>query len=235
MDSGDDVLGWDMAHVPYRLVVDSVYDGVHVVDQDRKIRYWNPAAEELTGFSRSEVVGSSCADNLLCHVDDHGTQLCTDGCPLAETLADGRRRDVQAFLHHRDGHRVPVHIRAAPVTDADGHVVAAVEVFSDATPTRQLHAHVQELSDMAFMDALTQQPNRRCAQAQLGSSLAELARYGWSFGLMFVDIDSFKQFNDAHTNSPCPPPAPAIADPRLPLIAAPLSAASPAIASGLPV
>ena len=53
----------------YRRVLESAYDGIYVTDLSRKILYWNRGAERLTGFTAEEVVGRSCSDNILVHVD----------------------------------------------------------------------------------------------------------------------------------------------------------------------
>jgi len=66
----------------YRELLDRVDDGAYFVDRDRRLLFWNKAAEELTGFARSEVVGRLCPDNILCHADVNGRARCSDGCPL---------------------------------------------------------------------------------------------------------------------------------------------------------
>ena len=62
-------------------ILDNLYDGVYIVDKDRRIHYWNKAAEELTGYSASGLLGSCCNDNILNHVDEAGNKLCSDDCP----------------------------------------------------------------------------------------------------------------------------------------------------------
>ena len=189
-----EVFGGDV----HRAMLDSMYDGVYLVDADRKILYWNSGAERLSGFKAAQVVGKSCFDDVLCHVDAKGTQLCHGQCPLAATLEDGKQREREAFLHHSEGHRVPLAIRVSPIKDASGEVVGAVEVFSDASPRQLLREQIAELSRLASIDALTELPNRRFADNELQSSLDGLKRYGWSFGVLFVDIDHFKRFNDEY-------------------------------------
>ena len=51
-------------------IIDNLNDGIYIVDRQRHIIYWNDAAEHISGFKAGEVVGSSCADNILCHVDE---------------------------------------------------------------------------------------------------------------------------------------------------------------------
>ncbi|MFZ3109753.1 MAG: GGDEF domain-containing protein, partial [Rectinemataceae bacterium] len=90
--------------------------GVYFVDPDRKITFWNKAAALLTGYSDERVLGSCCSENILRHITADGVELCLHGCPLAGTIADGKVRQTQVYMHHRDGHRLPITVWAAPLT-----------------------------------------------------------------------------------------------------------------------
>lgn len=72
----------------YKEILQCIKEGVYFVDTNRKITFWNDYAEEITGFSASEVLDSHCYDNILNHVDDAGTHLCIEGCPLHNTIED---------------------------------------------------------------------------------------------------------------------------------------------------
>jgi PAS domain S-box-containing protein len=106
----------------------------YVVDLDQRIRWWNGAAAELTGYAAADVIGTLCSDRKLGHVDADGRQLCGDGCPLLETMRDGEPRQADVWLHHRKGHLVPVTIVANPLRDADGQIIGAIETFRDIPP-----------------------------------------------------------------------------------------------------
>jgi PAS domain-containing protein len=61
----------------YRRILDNLHGGIHLVDQNRVIQYWNKAAEKSTGYSAAVVVvRKSCADNILTHVNSSGEGLC---------------------------------------------------------------------------------------------------------------------------------------------------------------
>lgn len=181
-----------------RAVIDNLYDGVYYVDRGRRIRYWNHGAERLSGYAATDVVGHLCFDNILNHVDGSGRVLCRSLCPLAATMRDGEPREAEVFLRHRDGHRVPVQVRTAPVRDREGKVIGGVEIFEDSTTLSAVRREVSELRDLAMHDALTSLPNRRHFEMSMSSRIAELAGYGRRFGLLIADIDRFKLVNDRY-------------------------------------
>src|ERR1700722_1766442 len=92
----------------FRAVLESLPIGVYLTDRKRQIAFWNASAEKLTGYLGQEVIGHFCTDSLLMHCDDSQTALCSCACPLAQTMQDGRPRDVNVFLRHKEGQRVPV-------------------------------------------------------------------------------------------------------------------------------
>jgi len=182
----------------YREILHQLHDGVYFVDCDRRITFWNLGAERLTGYTAAEVVGKSCADNLLMHVDEHGRELCKAGCPVSQTLRDGQRREADVFLHHKEGHRVPVNVRVAPFQDDDGAVIGAVEVFNDNSAKTAATREKLRLEKLALLDSLTQVGNRRHAERQLDIASNEVDRYQAAVGALFIDVDRFKGVNDAY-------------------------------------
>jgi diguanylate cyclase (GGDEF)-like protein/PAS domain S-box-containing protein len=182
----------------YRKLLDSLYEGVYFVDSDRTILYWNDAAEQMTGYRRSEVVGKHCWDGLLIHVNNSGDSLCSDQCLLCRAMEQKKSMEGELFFRHRDGHRVPVLVRTTPVFSERGRVVGAVQIFSDNSSAVDLSRKVRELERMALLDPLTKLGNRRYGEMNLSGKLRELKRYGWFFGILFIDIDNFKDINDAY-------------------------------------
>jgi len=173
----------------FRAMIDNLHDGAYFVDLDRRIVYWNKSAEELTGYASEDVLGRTCDDGILLHVDEDGKDLCKDLCPLAETLKDGELREVEVFLHHKSGHRVPVAIRVAPVRDRKGTITGAVELFSENSALLTARARIDELEQIATLDPLTRLPSRRCLEQELASRVDELARFGRTFGVVSIRVD----------------------------------------------
>jgi diguanylate cyclase (GGDEF)-like protein len=113
-------------------------------------------------------------------------------------MADGSSCTAEVFLRHRDGHRVPVSLSVIPVLDPNGQPRGAVEIFTDNSEKLALMEKVAELQRDALLDPLTGLANRRYATEALGNMLNQMHRYGWSFGLLFIDIDDFKTINDKY-------------------------------------
>ena len=179
-------------------VLENLHDGLYCTDTHRVITFWNHAAERITGYPAAEVLGRSCAANILVHVDTDGRSLCRGLCPLAMTMADCVGREAEVFLRHRDGHRVPVLVRTGPLKDRAGQVVGGVELFTDLSNILANNSRVRELEQLALLDTLTQLANRAYLQREIEARFEEMRRYGIPFGLLFMDIDFFKRFNDTY-------------------------------------
>lgn len=184
----------------YKEILQCIKEGVYFVDTNRKITFWNDYAEEITGFSASEVLDSHCYDNILNHVDDAGTHLCIEGCPLHKTIEDSIRREASVYLHHKNGHRVPVVVRTFPMSDK-GKIIGAIELFSEKNTHSELQheiGDIEELKILAMTDQLTGLSNRRYAENFLSNKLVELEEFQAPFAVALVDIDNFKTINDTY-------------------------------------
>ena len=182
----------------YERIVENLHDGLYFVDRRRIITYWNKAAERISGYSAHEVVGRSCSDNILNHVDDEGNSLCMGMCPLAETIDDGKPRESVLYMHHKDGHRIPVSVRVTTLTDKDGNIIGGIELFQDVSNQEANELRVKELEKFALLDYLTQLANRNYIEREIESRIEEKKRFDMPFGILFIDIDYFKIFNDMH-------------------------------------
>lgn len=182
----------------YEKIINDLQDGLYFVDRDRKITFWSNAAERISGFSAEEVVGRACADNILTHVDAEGNVLCQGDCPIAATMRDGEARTAVVYMHHKEGHRLPVSVRTNTLTDEDDVVVGGIELFTDLSNKMETEERIKELKKLALVDELTHLANRHYLTKEIQSHFAEKKRLNTSFGLLFIDIDNFKHFNDTY-------------------------------------
>lgn len=185
-------------HPEYKEILDNLYDGIYFVDRDRVITYWNKGAERITGYGSDGVVGHACRDGILNHVSAEGESLCRSACPLAACMVDGETREADVFLHHADGHRVPVLVRCAPLRDEAGAIVGAVETFSSELGVRAAREQLTELRRAARTDELTGVGNRAHVQGRLRAVVAEYVERPGEAAVIMADVDHFKQVNDTY-------------------------------------
>jgi diguanylate cyclase (GGDEF)-like protein/PAS domain S-box-containing protein len=188
-----------MRNISYKEILNNSYEGVYVIDLRRTIVYWNRGAERISGYAAAEVLGRSCSDHILSHVDSEGVAMCgNDCCPSARAMREDEPFEMEAYLLHREGHRVPILSHVMPVKNSNGVVTGAVEMFSDNTRELAARERVRDLEKLSLLDELTGLGNRRHAEMHLQARLDQLSRYSWPFGLLYFDIDFFKRVNDTY-------------------------------------
>ncbi len=168
--------------------VDSVDEAVVGTTLDGTVTEWNAAAQRLFGFERSEVVGRSIT--ILRPPESRNGS----GATLAAVIS-GRRIERQELDRVRkDGSRVDVAVSGTPVWNAQGQVVAATWTYWDIARQKRLE---NELAERISHDPLTGLPNRFLLRDRLDQSLRSAQRSDESVALLEVDVDRFRDVNDA--------------------------------------
>lgn len=180
-------------------VLDNTFDAVYFVKTDGTISFWNKAAEEATGYTWDFVRQKKCCKDFLLHIDEEGTQLCnTEKCPIVQTIDSKETIEMDAFLLHKDGQRIPVHLRTTPLFDEKEMFIGAIEIFRDMSLRTSIRQRMAELLQLAMLDPTTGVGTRKFTEINLKALLDEMKRYQWEFGVLFVDIDHFKRVNDSY-------------------------------------
>lgn len=179
-------------------LLNSLFDGVYYVDTERRISFWNNAAQRITGYSADEVIGSRCAENVLRHARSCGGGMCEGECPLAATIADGKVRETNVLVHHKHGYRLPVQVRTSPVRNEQGAIIGAVEIFTDNSNAVQILEALEKLKLDVLIDPLTGIGNRRYGEMSLEARLNDWQLNRRQFGVLFLDVDHFKSVNDRY-------------------------------------
>ncbi len=177
-----------------------------VVDANCKVIIWNRACERLTGTAAWEVLGTS----------DHWRSFYEEQRPtLADLVIQGRSAELhRLYRQHarrndadnnlcaenwcdmpRVGRRRYLAADASPIFDADGKLVAVVETLRDVTDEKRAQVALEQL---ATRDGLTGLANRRCFDDTLNAEWQRALRNQQPLSLLMVDVDNFKQYNDAY-------------------------------------
>ena len=138
-------------------VFNCLADGAYITDLNRKIIFWNRAAQRMTGWPSATVVGRSCSDNLLVHVDKDGTKLCGgDCCPLHRSIVTGRSstEPMLLFAQNASGKRTPVEVTVAPLRNRQGEVIGGIETFRDLSSSMDDQWRARNIQRLAVQTAL---------------------------------------------------------------------------------
>jgi PAS domain S-box-containing protein/diguanylate cyclase (GGDEF)-like protein len=181
----------------HKALVDQLEEGVYIVDRERRILFWNAAAERISGYMEHEVAGHFCQANFLMHCSDwEGAILCGCSCPMSEAMQDGKPRESTIFLRHRDGHRVPVHVRTHAICDAGGAVIGGVEIFQEAVAPARVGLHALEAC--GCLDKFTGAANRKYGETRVRQAMEVLDLHGIPFGWLRISLDRATELEQIH-------------------------------------
>jgi PAS domain S-box-containing protein len=119
------------------LILNSIADGVYVVDSSGVITMGNPAAARMLGWEAEELKGRS-AHATMHHSTLRGPYPISD-CPIVSILSDGMLQQVtDEVFWRKDGTSFPVHYLAAPILDSKERVTGVAVTFRDATEQKAI-------------------------------------------------------------------------------------------------
>jgi diguanylate cyclase (GGDEF)-like protein/PAS domain S-box-containing protein len=170
----------------------SLGEGVIALDEKGIVTFANPAAEQLLGWRRGELLGREMAES----VDPEGRGGGADNAEwvhLPRLRAGETLRIDEHVVTRRDGAPLDVALTASPVL-RDGEVVGAVVVLRDVRDRKTLE---RRLVHQAFHDPLTGLPNRALFLDRLEHARARSLRDGGTQAVLFLDLDRFKVINDS--------------------------------------
>ncbi len=167
----------------------SLNEAVLTLHESGTVRFVNRAAERLLGRTRDELVGRALAE-VFDVVDIDAPRP-----PIVELLEKGLPDWREALLHVHDGGRVPIEYARSSIESAEGERFGYVLVFRNITARK----HAEEaMKRLAYRDELTGLPNRTSLLDRFELELQHARRNKESLGVLYVDLDGFKQVNDRH-------------------------------------
>lgn len=123
--------GFDPAN-PCCTILRSLSEGVFTIDLEKKVTFFNRAAESITGFNKQEALGQYCFDVFR-------SSVCQVNCPLETAITSGEPvYECAAVIINKQGRQTPISLSADLLKDQNGNVVGAVEVFRDQSVVESL-------------------------------------------------------------------------------------------------
>ncbi len=145
----------------------------------------------LSGHSPAS--GAVALSPLLDHVMQDDAPVVTN---MLQEITGSRRRVLRIRFRLRNSRRAERWIEGRFMLDRhDASCIRIKGVLRDVTET---HRKERRIRRMAMHDALTGLPNRSLLQNRMNQALAHAKRHGFHVGVLFIDLDHFKQVNDTH-------------------------------------
>lgn len=166
-------------------LVSSVSEAVLVCDPQGQVVSVNPAYTRATGYTAQAVLGKPLSALLRPSAERELLQL--DGAPAPW--------HGEAHIHTAQGNPFPAWTMFDPVYDRQGQLAYHVLMFYDITERKQAEDKMRLL---AHFDVLTGLPNRILFDDRLVQAVLSARRHQEIVGLLFIDLDKFKEVNDRY-------------------------------------
>ncbi|MES2040919.1 MAG: EAL domain-containing protein [Pseudomonadota bacterium] len=169
-------------------VFESSTDAIFITDAEQKIVTTNPSFERLSSYTEQEMLGKTPREFFA--MEGNAAQVEN----LLKELENLGFWEGELWNRRKNGHAYLCMISLVRVADAKGVALNYIGFFKDRTET---HTAKQKIEELAFSDVLTGLPNRLLLDERIRQAITISSRNHSSFALLFLDLDHFKQINDA--------------------------------------
>ena len=191
----------------YRIILDNTAMWLNMLDKDANVILWNKAAENLSGYSKEEVLGNSTIWELLYPDENYRASIYSKAL---EIIKQGKEvTDFETTIRCNDGSNRVLSWNSHDIKDENNKVIGSMSLARDVTAiksnekklkelTLELEESNKQLLQLSLVDPLTKIPNRRAYNERVTSEINSAKRSGNTLCLLLIDIDSFKQYNDTY-------------------------------------
>ncbi len=167
---------------------ESTRDGVVITDLKPRVVAINRAYSEITGYSEDEVMGRNPG---LLRSERHPAAFYRE---MWRSLNENGHWQGEVWNRRRNGEVYPQWLNLAEVRGPQGRPTHYVGVLTDISELKRSEAQLQKL---AHYDPLTSLPNRTLALLRLERAINDARRHDHGVGVLFIDLDRFKNINDS--------------------------------------
>lgn len=181
-------------------MLESLYDGLHVVDAERRFVVWNRGIERLVGRSAADMLGTEWSSDLFTvQPTDGGPAARTRKVPSLDYAIDCCGPVIsQSPFKQSDDSVIHLEQQTIPLIDANGHLHGFAEIFCNLT-RKSYVPELKQLQLQVSRDSLTAVASRAELENQLKALIEQFEQNSKEpFSVIFVDADHFKRVNDTY-------------------------------------
>ncbi len=163
-------------------------NSVVITDTYGIIEYVNPHFSQVTGYDAKEAIGKTPS---ILKSGETQAQVYTE---MWQTIRDGSEWRGEILNRKKNGVLFWTLLSISPIKTQQGEVTHYIGVSEDITALKEAHAKAEHLS---LYDSLTGLANRRLFIDRLHQAVESSVRDGSYTALLYLDLDRFKNVNDA--------------------------------------
>jgi diguanylate cyclase (GGDEF)-like protein/PAS domain S-box-containing protein len=169
-------------------VFETSTEAIMIADRQNRILTVNKAFVDSTGYSESELIGNT--PSLLAS-GRHSRNFYDE---MWKLLREHGKWSGEIWNRRKNGEIFPEWLTISVMSDERGKVSNYVALFTDISERKRQEAQMRYMTEY---DYLTDLPNRALINDRLQQALADAQSGGWELAVLFVDLDHFKNVNDA--------------------------------------
>ncbi|MBV1786891.1 EAL domain-containing protein [Marinobacterium sp. D7] len=172
-----------------RRIFENTTEGIIITDADRKIVELNDSFARIAGYRKHELIGKR-PELLKSEVQDAGFYQ-----TFWQRLRSEGRWQGEVVNRRPDGTLYPVRLSVSSIVERDGRISGYFAIYQDISAEKRAEEALREL---AYYDTLTGLYNRASFKQKVSDAVLRMQRYREPFGLLFIDLDRFKEINDSN-------------------------------------
>jgi PAS domain S-box-containing protein len=130
-------------------IINTMGEGLFSVNRNMEIVFFNPAAEEITGYNFREAIGKKCSDIFKC---PNAEDCCPEALKSRQDLDPNQKIVREYLLERKDGRKVPIVKSTRFLLSSEGEVIGMVEVFRDVGQEKELEQKKADFISMVIHD-----------------------------------------------------------------------------------
>ncbi len=189
----------EQKHKEQANILENIHDGVFSVDFEQNIYNINKSAIKMLGYDSKDELKTKTINQIYSNTNKIKLQELLD---KTKANCSDCHRHIEAYLNKKNGDKILCDLYITPLYNENDEIYSTAWLFEDITDKKAkellLINQSKALEYHAYHDILTELPNRLLLNDRISQAINYSKRYNKKLGILFIDLDKFKNFNDTY-------------------------------------